>query len=151
MNASVGQTRDWIDVLQALLTPTLAFFGILIAWLQWRTNDQRLKHERFGSRYAVVQALRHFLQSIVVSGDVLEDERLKFLSATAGSRFIFDKTVSEYLSEVHDKAVDLQTARAESAASTKEEKGDLVKQQSEIKHWVIAQLRSVDEKFTEFF
>ena len=150
MSTLVGQ-RDWIDVLQALLTPTLAFFGILIAWLQWRTNDQRLKHERFGSRYAVVQALRHFLQSIVVKGDVSEDERLNFLSASAGSRFIFDKNISEYLSEVHDKAVDLQTARRESAAPQKEEKVELIKQQSEIKHWVIAQLRSVDENFAGFF
>ena len=150
MSTLVGQ-RDWIDVLQALLTPTLAFFGILIAWLQWRTNDQRLKHERFGSRHAVVQALRHFLQSIVVKGDVSEDERLNFLSASAGSRFIFDKNISEYLSEVHDKAVDLQTARRESAAPQKEEKVELIKQQSEIKHWVIAQLRSVDENFAGFF
>lgn len=150
MSTLVGQ-RDWIDVLQALLTPTLAFFGILIAWLQWRTNDQRLKHERFGSRYAVAQALRHFLQSIVVKGDVSEDERLNFLSASAGSRFIFDKNISEYLSEVHDKAVDLQTARRESAAPQKEEKVELIKQQSEIKHWVIAQLRSVDENFARFF
>ena len=150
MSTLVGQ-RDWIDVLQALLTPTLAFFGILIAWLQWRTNDQRLKHERFGSRHAVVQALRHFLQSIVVKGDVSEDERLNFLSASAGSRFIFDKNISEYLSEVHDKAVDLQTARRESAAPQKEEKVELIKQQSEIKHWVIAQLRSVDENFARFF
>ena len=150
MSTLVGQ-RDWIDVLQALLTPTLAFFGILIAWLQWRPNDQRLKHERFGSRHAVVQALRHFLQSIVVKGDVSEDERLNFLSASAGSRFIFDKNISEYLSEVHDKAVDLQTARRESAAPQKEEKVELIKQQSEIKHWVIAQLRSVDENFARFF
>lgn len=150
MSTLVGQ-RDWIDVLQALLTPTLASFGILIAWLQWRPNDQRLKHERFGSRHAVVQALRHFLQSIVVKGDVSEDERLNFLSASAGSRFIFDKNISEYLSEVHDKAVDLQTARRESAAPQKEEKVELIKQQSEIKHWVIAQLRSVDENFARFF
>ena len=51
-------TRDWVDYLQALLTPTIAALGIRIAWLQWRTDHQRLKLERFDNRFLMFEATR---------------------------------------------------------------------------------------------
>jgi hypothetical protein len=144
-------THDWIDILQALLTPTLAFFGLLIAVLQWRINAQRIKHERFPQRFAIVESLRHFMQSIIKNGRVIEKDRLRFLSETAGSRFIFDKDISQYLTKVHDSAVDLETSRQELSAAPQEEKKALIQQQSKVKHWVIAQLRSLEDTFSKYF
>jgi hypothetical protein len=30
--------KDWIDILQALMTPTVAIFGSYIAYQQWQTG-----------------------------------------------------------------------------------------------------------------
>lgn len=43
--------KTWIDILTALLTPTLAVFGSLIAYLQWRTNELKRKNDYFDRRY----------------------------------------------------------------------------------------------------
>lgn len=44
--------KDWIDVLSALLVPTIAIVGTVIAFLQWRTAHQRRKDDLFDRRYA---------------------------------------------------------------------------------------------------
>ena len=36
---------NWINVLSALLTPTIAIAGSVIAWLQYRTNSQKRKND----------------------------------------------------------------------------------------------------------
>jgi len=43
--------KGWVDILSALLVPTIAIFGSLIGFQQWRTNTKRLKHELFDRRY----------------------------------------------------------------------------------------------------
>ncbi len=132
--------RDWIDYLQALLIPAIALFGILIAWLQWRINHNRLKIERFEDRFARFEATRKFLQCIIKHGDVVEEERLAFLSATVGSRFVFDVKIADFLNELHANAVILQEGKEEYRDSTKETRTYKPKELSNLKKWFIAEL-----------
>lgn len=138
--------RDWIDYCQALLTPAIAVLGILIAWLQWRTNHNRLKIERFDHRFRIFEETRKFLQKLILNPTVDEDDRLKFLSETAGSRFIFNEKLSEYLTQIHEKSVDLQTLNEElKADSTK------AKDRGETKKCFIAELKCLEDRFAKFF
>ena len=143
MDPQTLPTRDWVDYCQALLTPTIAAFGILIAWLQWITNHHRLKLERFDKRFSMFEATRKFIQVLIVNPAVDESARLKFLSETTGSRFLFNKNISEYLTQIHDKAVDLQTLGKEDPTKAKDH-GELMK-------WFIAELKSLEERFAKFF
>lgn len=43
--------RDWVDIFKALLTPTIALFGVIISLLQWLANVAKRKNELFDKRY----------------------------------------------------------------------------------------------------
>lgn len=43
---------DWVQYLSALLVPSLAIFGAVIAGLQWRTNERKRKQDLFDRRFA---------------------------------------------------------------------------------------------------
>ena len=45
--------RDWIDILQALLTPTIALIAVGIGLAQWWTARNRLKLDLFDTRWSV--------------------------------------------------------------------------------------------------
>lgn len=90
--------RDWVDLLTALLTPTIVLFGSLIAFLQWRTNRNRLKHELFDRRYKQYEAVRDYLGSMLTSGRV--ENNLVLLSQTRGMEFLFDEDICKFVREI---------------------------------------------------
>jgi hypothetical protein len=51
---------NWISVLQALLTPTIAMVGLVIGFLQWRTNHLKRKNELFDRRYEFYYRFREW-------------------------------------------------------------------------------------------
>jgi hypothetical protein len=146
MDPQTLPTRDWFDYCQALLTPMIAALGILIACLQWGTNHQRLKLERFNDRFRRFEATRKFMQALIMNPKVDESDSLKFLSETTGSRFVFNKNISEYLTQIHDKAVDLQTLDEERKSDPTK-----AKDRGELKKWFIAELKSLEARFAKFF
>ncbi len=50
--------KDWIDILSALLVPSIAIAGTIIAIMQWRTNELKRKQDLFDKRYDFYQRLR---------------------------------------------------------------------------------------------
>lgn len=106
--------KDWVDILSALLTPTIAsaiaLLAVLITFFQWQTNHLRLKHELFERRYEQYKAVMKFLTSILQKGTANDDDRHKFYIATNGSGFIFDKCIYEYIEEIIKKSGDLENA-----------------------------------------
>ena len=143
--------RDWVDYLQALLTPAIAFLGILIAWLQWRINHNRLKIERFEDKFARFEATRKFLQSVIQQGDLVEEKRLAFLSATVGSRFVFDGKIADFLDDLHSKAIDLHTGNEESRHGLEGTRAAKAKEHADLMHWFIAELRGLEKRFAKYF
>jgi hypothetical protein len=43
--------KDWIEILSALLTPTIAVVGIVFTWLTYRLGARKRKDELFDRRY----------------------------------------------------------------------------------------------------
>lgn len=86
----------WIEILQALLTPTIFVIGTLIAFLQWRTNDLRRKNELFDRRYEFYQRFRKWWLAWRESEHyVPEIEDLIPFAEEAD--FLFGSDVSEYI------------------------------------------------------
>lgn len=142
----------WTNYLTALLTPTLAVFGSVIAYRQWRTAQNKLKFDLFDRRFSVYEASRDLLGSIMTSGKVRDEEVFKFLLATREAKWLFNTDVAIYLEkELYQKALDLQTLQATlDGIPVGEERSANVQKQVEIKRWFVAQYEVLDEKFSPF-
>ena len=94
--------RDWVDWLTAFLPVIIVVVGIVVAFLQWRTNRNRLKHELFDRRYKQFEAVRDYLGSMLTSGRV--ENNLIFLSQTRGMEFLFDEDICKFVHEIQSTA-----------------------------------------------
>ena len=142
----------WTNYLAALLTPTVAVLGSVIAYRQWRTAQSKLKFELFDRRFSVYEASRNLLASVMTSGKAKEKEIFKFLIATREAKWLLNPEVATYLEkELYHKAIALQTLEAmlEGIPIGKERSAN-VKKQSEIKKWFVAQYDVLDTKFSPF-
>lgn len=142
----------WTAYLSALLTPTIAVLGSFIAYRQWRTAQNKLKHDLFERRFSVYDAARTMLGSIMTSGKAKDEELFKFLSGTREAKWLLNANVAEYLDkEIYHKILDLQCLAAElEGLPVGEERSSNVHKQAEIKKWIIKQYEVLDEKFSPF-
>lgn len=142
----------WTQVLAALLVPTIAVFGLFIAYRQWRTAQKKLKLDLFEKRFAVYDAARSFIASVMTSGKAKEEEMFKFLSGTREAKWLLSDDIATYFDEqIWKKAGELQTIDAElDGTPIGDERTNNVGRQREIKNWLIDQYKVLDEKFSPF-
>jgi hypothetical protein len=144
--------NNWVDILSALLVPTIAIFGSLIAFLQWRINRARLKNELFDRRYQQFTVIKEFLGSIMSSGKVNRDEEHKYLVGTRGIRFIFDKKIADYIEQkIWHLAVELETLDAElEGVPVGDERTKNVHRQADIKKQLYQEFENLEELFSPY-
>jgi hypothetical protein len=142
----------WTTYLSALLTPTVAVLGSLIAYRQWCLAQNKLKLDLFDRRFSVYEAARNLLASIMTSGKAKEDEIIKFMVATREAKWVLNAHVAEYLDkQLYLKAIDLQAlSSALEGVPGVEERTSNVHRQLEIKKWFLAQYDVLDEHFAPF-
>lgn len=142
----------WTNFLTALLTPTVAVLGSLIAYRQWRTAQNKLKLELFDRRFSVYEASRNLLASIMTSGKAKNEEVFKFLVTTREAKWLLNAEVATYLEkELYHKAIHLQTLQAQlEGFPVGEESSANIKMQSEIRKRLVEQYAVLDEKFSPF-
>ena len=51
MNIGQSNSKDWIDIFSALLTPTIAIFAGFIAYQQWQTQEKQRRKDLYELRY----------------------------------------------------------------------------------------------------
>jgi hypothetical protein len=141
--------KDWVDVLAAFSGPAVALAVGIVALLQYQLNRAKHRHDLFDRRYAMYEAIRNFIGGILTSGKATTEKRLAFLVDTNGARFVFDKTVTKYIEEIHSKAVDLHTLQSELEGRPQgDERTRNVDAQRHIKDWFSAQLSGLEERFS---
>lgn len=145
-------TSSLVDIFSALLVPAIAILGAIIAYMQWKTNQKRLKHELFDRRYEQFEAIRNFLGSIITSGKVSQDAEQAFLIGTRGVRFIFDDEIHVYVNTyLWHLALKLQTLSAElEGVPVGEARTKNVREQAEIKKQFNEELKSIESKFVKY-
>jgi hypothetical protein len=142
----------WTTYLAALLTPIVAIFGSYIAYKQWHLARNKLKHDLFNKRFFVFEAAISFITSIMTSGRAEDEAVSKFMIATREAKWLLDAPIAEYLDkQLYEKAIDLQTLNAElKGLQVGDERTENIRKQAEIKKWLAAQLRILDEKFSPY-
>lgn len=148
----MGSEKDWVDLLAALLTPTVAVIATGIGLLQLKINRARLKHELFDRRYSQFCAVRDFLGSIMRNGKATSEEQQKYLIGVTGLSFLFSSELQEYLHEnVWCPAIDLETAQAEfKHLPVSEERTRLVHKAADLKKQIPVTLSEVESRFKPY-
>lgn len=142
--------RDWIDISSALLTPAIAIAGIAIGIFQWRLSEAQFRHKLFDRSFAMFEAIRTYLVSILSAGYPTQDAQRNFLGGTSGARFVFNESISKFVSEIWERSIDLETLRAELEGLHNNERTENIRKQREIKNWLETQLKEMEKKFTPF-
>jgi len=143
--------KDWVDILAAFSGPAVALAVGIVALLQYRLNRAKHRHDLFDRRYVMYEAIRNFIGGVLTSGRATTEKRLAFLVSTNGARFVFDKTITKYMEEIHSKAVDLHTLQSESEGMPQgEERTRNVDAERDIKEWFSAQLSGLEERFSSY-
>lgn len=142
--------RDWIDISSALLTLVIPIAGIAIGIFQWRLSQAKFRHEQFDRSFAMFEAIRTYLVSILSAGYPTRDAQRNFLGGTSGSRFVFDESISTFVSEVWERSIDLETLRSELDGLQENKRTENTHEQREIKNWLVTQLKEMEKKFVPF-
>jgi hypothetical protein len=95
----------WTAIASTLLTPVIGIGVGAIAWLQWRTNQNKLKLDLFEKRYAVYRSAREFLGIIIRDGVCNHEDVGNFVRSVQDKEFLLSKDLSQYLDEFRTKGM----------------------------------------------
>ena len=140
MSANIPN-RDWIDYLQALLTPVIAVLGIYIGWVQWRLARNKYNFERFDKKIEYFFVVYEFLRKVVRETKVTRDDLIKYMRDTAGIRLIFGDKLGDYIDEIYHKAVALDETNLQMNPATNSNKRiDLIQ-------WLAHEMENLEKRF----
>lgn len=142
--------RDWIDISSALLTPAIAIAGIAIGIFQWRLNKAQFRREQFDRSFSMFETIRAYLVSIISAGYPTQDAKRKFLGGTSGSRFVFNESISKFVSDIWERSVDLETFHSEFDRLQGTARTENIREQRKIKDRLETQLKEMEKKFLPF-
>jgi len=103
----------------------------------------------FDKRFDVYDAIIDFIQSIKSGGKVSDESLATFKERTLPARFLFDKGIADYIAEIREHAIDVQTWSQEvEGMKAGDEKIEIQRKSSEVKKWLYSQL---DEELNKRF
>ena len=145
----IDHPRDWIDILQALLTPTIALIAVGIGLAQWWTSRNKLRLDLFDRRWAVYVATRELLTEMITQGKTSPDAEQRFLHGIRGAAWLFDDEVNGYLTRnLWGKVTLLRNANSMIEGGAQSQ--DWAERRKEIMLWVAGQDDAVDQLFGRF-
>ncbi|MGX1256638.1 hypothetical protein [Sinorhizobium fredii] len=119
-----------MQTLAALLTPTIALFAALIAFLQWRTAHQKVVLDVFDRRLKVYDQVNEAVISFLAGEGNLTptNARIKLSQAWSESRFLFGQEVTDAIAGLQDDIakVTYYGRRMESQDISETERNDLI-------------------------
>lgn len=142
----------WTTYLSALLTPTVAVLGSIIAYRQWRLAQNKLKLDLFDRRFSVYAAARSLLASVMTSGETKDEDIFKFMAATREAKWLLSSEVDKYLEkEIYINALNLARLDAElEDVGVGEVRTKNVKKKAALRKWFMDQYEVLDEHFSPF-
>ncbi|MHC4168357.1 MAG: hypothetical protein ACYSWQ_15500 [Planctomycetota bacterium] len=147
---AVENQKDWIDILTALLTPTIAISAVFIGGVQCWINRKRLKTEYFDRRITVYEAIAGYISGILTSGMYKDNDETKFLRDTKDVFFLFGSDIRTFVDEIYSKSTDLRALQGMERTQSGDGLEDNLNRQSEIKHWFNRELRCLQERFKKY-
>jgi hypothetical protein len=101
--------KAYVDLFAALLTPVIAMVTTYIAIQQYRANQLKLRQDLYDRRLSLYNAVAEFLAHVMQEGTADQTQLIALLQKTRESYFLFGKEVSDYVTDLYKKGVDLQS------------------------------------------
>ncbi len=144
-------SMQWVDVLAALLTPTIALLGAYIAWQQWQVNRANLKERLFERRMAVFKEAQSFLSEIMRDAKFSEESYWKFTDTCQRARFLFGKPVQDYLLSIRERAGKMKMyQKLLDGVPVGTKRSELVKKEHIEHRWLVEQFTPLFDTFDPF-
>jgi CHASE3 domain sensor protein len=144
--------RSIIEVLSALLTPTIAVVATYIAYQQHRTNKLKVRADLYDRRMDVFNAVTDLLGHIGGAAAVDLDQLRVFLQKTRESYFLFGNEIPEYLDKLYSAGVTLrhQTKKLFSDLPVGPERDRLADENGALVKWFLDQFDVAQKKFGKY-
>ena len=139
--------KDWIDILSALLAPSIVLFGAIVAGMEWWINHKRLKNELFDRRIAVYDIISNYMSSVFTTGCIEREAETKFLSGTKNVYFLFGSDVKEFIDEIFKKSSDLHVLEKMQSNLSGTALENNMNKQGEIINWFKKEFDGLEERF----
>jgi len=147
--------NNWIDVLSALMTPTIGVMAILIAYQQYKVNSNRLRHELYERRLRVYKSVQSFLSEIIRDADIEYQRCGLFYSEASEAVFLFDKNIQDYIDKLYKNGIKMHRLHEKLYPSTGkgglpvgEERTKIAEENSKILEWFTDQFDKSKELFS---
>jgi len=118
-----------IDVLTALLTPTVAILGIYIAIQQYRLAKEKHRIEIYDRRMKIYAATLELIRNTNRNADISEDAYYKFEEGIAEAEFLFGKEVVALLEDIDMVGFNILSSKIDVALEAKSTKSGNAKWQ----------------------
>jgi hypothetical protein len=145
--------KEVIDVLSALLTPTIAVIATFIAVQQYRLSKIKTRFDLYQRRSSVFRCTMDLLTRITLERKVDNDALLRFARESSEAHFLFRSEVRKHLEELYRKALDLEMIGRKfekKGENNGTDLGLLREQQEEIFAWFDQQFDVTREKFGKY-
>jgi hypothetical protein len=136
----------------SIVTLFLSIAVAIIAALQWRVADNKLRLDLFDRRYKVYDATRKFLSVIIREGTFTNPDLFEFNAGTSDAQFLFKPDVAEYLAEIRKRALHLRTTRQllERPPASDDELSRLAQAQEDDALWLGDQITAMTKTFAPY-
>ena len=94
-----------------IVTLFLSLTVVIVAALQWRVADNKLRLDLFDRRYKVYDATRNFVAIIIKEATFTDSQLVDLNIGTSDAKFLFGPDIEAYLAEIRKRAVHMRTAR----------------------------------------
>jgi hypothetical protein len=144
--------RDWIDILQALLTPTIAVFVTYLAWRQYQIQRQRVRMDLFEKRFHIFNsALNHMGHTFAIS-HFDEEAYRKFLKDIQGAQFLFSKEIDIYLKSIRNATLDMdvEDTYVREEVFPNGDRKKVIQRKLEKLRWISEQIEEIEGKFRPY-
>ena len=145
-----------IEVLKVTPVTIVGVIALYVAWQQWKTNQQRLRHELYDRRLRIYTEVRKFIS--VALNDMQVETLFEFSRATAEADFLFGPDtgpIAAYLRDLSSHSNKLVRWNQEYIDSTQPsppgyDHQAVVNGMAEEKQWFADQPKKARRLFTDY-
>ena len=98
---------EFLKISQGLLTPVIAAIALYIAYQQWKTNDNKLKWDKYEKGIEIYKEIVNFISIGINETNYKNDELMSFKPKVSEADFLFGEEIPKYIDELQKRAVKL--------------------------------------------
>lgn len=148
----------WVDIVvkltPAFITLVVGLIASLIAYLQYKTNSDKLRLDLFSKRLEAFEKLQEFFTSVLREGCVKDEALVVLAEARYKSRFLSGTEIEVFFDELWGKAVDTRGLRSRlygpGSLPVGAERTAVCERESTLLKWHLEQMKNAHERYAPY-